>query len=258
MKRKCLTSEHRFTLIELLVVIAIIAILAAMLLPALSKAREKARTISCTNNLKSIGTMMLMYASDFNDCVPMFSQKSSLGKWVWCSRLALYAGGTDNADGTGYIQGMASFLCPSHPQMKNAIGWSLNRNNIDYARSSYGINPRLNNLDGTVKAPYAAMLSKLNKPSQSFYCCEYNNYLKEDGSKRAEAGVYPATNVYYNWGNIWTYGIYHGSDQTQFQMADGHVEILKGTEGRWRATYANYSAENLPINWTGWKDTRVY
>ena len=67
-------KHQRFTLIELLVVIAIIAILAAILLPALNSARERGRSASCINNLKTLGNYTMMYLDDNNDYYPFFKQ----------------------------------------------------------------------------------------------------------------------------------------------------------------------------------------
>ena len=105
-------SHGLFTLIELLVVIAIIAILAAMLLPALNQAREKAKSISCVNNLNQVVKAHLFYADDYKEWIATHDNVQSPDTFLWPMLMV---------ETTKYLTRNVIY-CPSRPFL-NKTSW---------------------------------------------------------------------------------------------------------------------------------------
>ncbi len=219
---KRINRKGGFTLIELLVVIAIIAILAAMLLPALSKAREKARQAVCMNNLKQIGTAMAMYTNDNDGYYPAFylgTAGSWVSAWAWSDAIM------------GYIS-YKVFLCPS--ARGGSVSQVGNWGGKHIVRSgAYGMNQMFPYRFGSNRY-YKETKIKINPSSLIFIG---DGMIRADGGDATTAvyyGICPPNCPYsahiYTGSGTHRYANSRHNGGANFLFFDGHVRWIRTEE----------------------------
>ena len=151
-----------FTMVELLVTISIIAILATMLLPAISKSMTKARSVMCISNLRNIGTATISYLGDSNDYLP---PTITMGSAPYFDAMENYTGVKAVISKLG-IKGAGIYYCPSDVFRKNNVA-------DDRMRFSYGLNTYAN-----ANSSFTNMLKqgKVRNPGNFLYRADAGNF----------------------------------------------------------------------------------